>query len=271
MISLTDIIPVRSIYFGSAFALMIYIMPFAMGRMIYHFTTRHWKRATLWIFLVFMVPSLFLATIFAMRLENVLYTPKQAIFSISCWLMLEQAFVWRLVWLQQYRKREMNYWRIVSITAFWISLAITISAFGAYYKERGQERLAEAHHQWQMSQDAKRFNEVGYVQYPGAEFVYGNYPVRGESEFGESITIHFRTDDLSEDVLEFYRKSALGAGLDSRIGKRVSTGADAMVAIGEESGMVVESGSGSDWFVTVYWDVSEDFAERVLESYEFEK
>ena len=72
-------------------------------------------------------------------------------------------------------------------------------------------------------------------------------------------------------MLEFYRMSALAAGLDSRIGKRVSTGADAMVAIGEESGMVVESGSGNDWFVTVYWEVDEEFTGIVWGDYEFEK
>ena len=209
MISLTDIIPVRSIYFGSAFAFMIWLLPYTMGRMMFHFLNRHWKRAILWVFLVLLVPSLFLATIFAMRLENVLYTPKQAIFSISCWLMLAQAVIWRLVWVQQYRKGERNYWRTVSAWAFWISLFISIAAFGAYYQERAFERLQEAHHQWQMSQDQKRFGEVGYVQYPQAEFVYGNYPVRGESEIGKSITIHFLTDDPSEDVLEYWSGGVL--------------------------------------------------------------
>ncbi len=262
----------RSIYLGSAFAILMWMLPYAIGMLVHYFSSHRWGKAVGWLLMVLFIPSLILAFVFKLALESVLYTPNMILLSISCWVMIGQAILWRMIWFGYVRRRQTSGWRTVALPAFYASLVLAFLAFGSFVGERGTRYYEAVRAQKQIEEDREHLSAAGYEQYPGADFLFGHSLIRGSgSGCGESLSLHFRTGDSPEQVLDFYRESADRAGLRVRMGTRPGTGIPVLVVLGEDTAMEVEGWSEDTWLVTVYWDIAEDFEERMERWHELEQ
>jgi len=208
----------RSIYLSSAFAILLWIFPWVIGQMSYHFHQRHWKRAVGWFLAVLLIPSLILAWIFAHALENVLYTPHTTLLIVSIIVMIVQAVHWRLMWKDYRDSNIIHKMRTVALYAYLVSSLLGLLGIGSLIKEftyKYKENQVAA-------EQADRVTEIlastGYIPYPGALYPLGKIPVIGQlependDENRGTLTIQFRTDDPEDDVIDFYNATARANG-----------------------------------------------------------
>ena len=264
----------RSIYLSSGFAVLVWLLPYAVGVTYYHLLSRHWKRAVGWLLLVLFVPSLVLAWVFAHALENVIYVPHTTVLIVSCCVMVAQAVFWRLVWYRYRKEGEISHRRTIAFCAFLISILLTLLAVGSFFKEWAYDYRAYAHLQQQSVEDQERLDMVGYAPYPDAEYPLGTGMIHGDGCMGGDggfLSMQFRSADEPGRVLDFYRERAGSAGLRTYSGMNSSGGNPMMIALGDDrTAMEVQGWSEDMWLVTIYWNTSYDFRERIELDYKLE-
>ncbi len=289
MPELSDIIPVKSIYFGSGFAVLVWIVPYALGSMVYHWLSRHRVRASGWLLLVLLVPSFVLARIFAWGLDEDLYRPRTSLMAITCVVMLGQALFWGLL-LNEYRtRRETGSWRSVANTAFIVSIILALLSLGSFILEKRYRYLEGVRLSRLAVSDQTHLEDVGYAAYPLAEYPFGECMIRsgggedgvgghtgkGYSACGDCLGIHFNTPDESARVLNFYKILARSKGLMTWTGASRASGMPAMVAFSDDhTSIVIEElkangdSDANDWGVTVYWNTPPDFGFLIALSFD---
>ena len=192
----------------------MWIFPWVIGTMFYHFHASHWKRAFGWLLAVLMIPSLVLAWIFAHALENVFYAPHTTLLVISIIVMILQAVHWMLTW-RDYRSRNIVHRiRTVAIYAYIMSSLLGFLGIGSLVKEyiyKYRERKIAAE---KIEHTLEILELAGYEPYPGALYPYGDIPVTGQVDNPDSpdpagsITLQFESKDDTSDVIKFFDSAA---------------------------------------------------------------
>lgn len=291
MIGLSDIFPVRTIYLGSGFAVLIWVLPYAFGTTIHHFTAGRWARGVGWILFILFIPSFVLARVFAWGLENDLYTPRTVLMSISCLVMAGQAVLWWLLWTEYRKRGEPAGWRTTANWAFIASLILLLMSLGSFYLEKRYRYLEGTRRRQQAMADAQHLEKAGYLPYPNAHYRFGECMIRESYEdvtlagyledrpgaYRQALDINFQTDDDPSKVLDFYSDRARKAGMTVRRGTSRTSGAPVIVGVGaERRAMVIEllplraDPSVGDWSATIYWDTPKGFEESLDLNFELE-
>jgi hypothetical protein len=281
---LSDIFPVRSIYLGSGFAVLVWGLPYVFGLVVHYLRIGRWAKGISWLLLVLFIPSFMLARVFAWGLENDLYTPRTILMSVSCVVVTGQAVFWGLLWMEHRRRGEPAAWRTIAHAAFIASLVLSFLSFGGFFVEKRYRYLETVRLRQQTETDLKHLDKVGYAPYPDAVYEFGDCMIRAEYEnetlagytqdmpggYNGFLSIDFRTTDDPLRVIHFYSDHAWTAGLTVRRGVSRATGAPVMVGFGaRDDAIVVEQlppgrePSNGNWAVTVYWKIPKGFQESL--------
>lgn len=291
MIPLSEISPIRNIYFSSSYAVLVWLQPYAYGVTVYHLKKEHWAKAVGWIAIIFLVPSFILARIFAWGLENDLYTPRTILMGVSAVVMAGQTVFWWLLWNEYHRRREINPWRTISVTAFISSLVLSFLSLTSFYVEKQYRYLEGVRVLHQTEIDNRHLSDVGYVQYPNATYPFGDCTIRSSHEdevlagyvsnrpgaYNESISVHFRTSDDPSQVINYYSGHVRLAGLTVRQGTSRISGQPVLIGTrSDRTAIIFEflkiggAASPGDWNITAYWDTPDGFQANLDRSFDLE-
>jgi len=250
----------RSIYLSSVFAVLVWVFPWVVGNMLYHFQERHWKRATGWLLGFLIIPSLILAWIFTYALENILFTPHTMLLYISIIVMMVQAAHWRVLW-RSYRDRNIIHrLRTIALYAWMTSSLLGFLGIGSLIKE-----YTYKHKERQIAtEEALRVGEIlasaGYTPFPGALYSLGEKPVIAhlESEDDEigrgTLTIQFHSDAHPDDVLDYYNKNSRAQGNWALRGITRVNGKPSLIVLGENrTAMEITGWTDGYWIVSVHY------------------
>lgn len=257
----------RSIYLSSMFAVLVWMLPYAVGTMFYHYRTGRWKRAALWTVMVLAIPSLTLSWVFAHALNNVLFTPYTTVLIASCVFMLGQTIFWRVTW-KSHSHEEMGKWRLKGKYAYAMSLILTVLAFGSLAKERGLNYYDDMRIHREEKVNSERLAAAGYETYPGAEFPYGsifnesNEILERNGEYGGSLNLEFTTGDEPEIVFDFFTQRAVNSNLKALAAVSRMSGDPALIVYGNNgAALELVDLPGNSWSVTIYYGIPSNFPE----------